>query len=266
MGFTDFFKKEYQSSDPEARLKAVESLDDPRILARLAREDTSPRVRTAAVKRLTDQALLAEVALGGKEIDARLAAVERIESQEKLAEIIKIRRNLRLMGACFAKITDKKLLERIAHDPDYNMSARRMAIDNYADESFISDLEPSSRDHGEPKSPEEIATFIEKYGAVRLARAIGKFRGSHNAILALGEIIKHSGEGAVIAIDYLAQALIHANAKVRQAAEDQLSELRQTEQVLHLIRMMDNTALHGRILEVLRRIDHPEARQLTERD
>ena len=266
MGLTDFFKKGYQSSDPEARLKAIESMADPGILARMAKEDTSPRVRIAAVKRLEDQSFLVQVALDGKEIDARLAAVEKIDSQEKLAEIIKIRRNLKLMGACFAKITDKKLLEKIAHDPDYNMTARRMAIENFADESFISDLEPVSRDRSKPKSPEEIAAFIEKYGAVRLARAIGKFRGSPHAIMALGEIIKYGGEAALIAIEYLAQALIHANADVRKAAEDRLAGLTQTELVLHLIRLMNNAALHDRILEVLQRVDHPEARQITGRD
>jgi HEAT repeat protein len=144
------------------------------------------------------------------------------------------------------------------------MAARRMAIENYADESFIKEFDDTSVDSGTRKSPEEVEQMIEKYGAVRLARALGKFRGSPNAMRSLGIIMKRGEEASKIALENLAQALVHANAEVREAAENQLKQLKDAELITHLVGMMEDTRLNPRILEVLRQIDHPEARQIVE--
>ena len=163
------------------RLRTVSETQDQSLLAELAKTDASGRVREAAVAKLSDQELLACVALDGEHIDARIAAIERIESQEKLAEIIKTRKQLALMGACFARITNKELLERIANDASYNISARRMAVENFADESYLAEIAPASAGEQKPKTPEEIEALVNKYGAARLVRVFGKFRGSKNA-------------------------------------------------------------------------------------
>ena len=265
MGIADLFKPAHRPSNPEKRLKAVRHLDDQTILAKLAETDPSPRVRLAAIRRVDDQDLLVRIALDGTEIDARLAAVEKIVSQEKLAEIIKARKNFQLMGACFARITDRETLQRIAYDTGYNMAARRMAIENFADESYLADFERSTDDRGALKTPEEIAAMIDKYGGVRLARALGKFRGSASAMKTLGEIMRHGGDAALVAVEYLAQGLAHAAADIRRTAAGQLKGLTETGLIIHLIRQMDNAALHDHILNVLREIDHPEARQMVEK-
>ncbi|MEZ5360334.1 MAG: HEAT repeat domain-containing protein [Candidatus Zixiibacteriota bacterium] len=264
MGLSDLFKAGHRSSNPEVRLKAVESLADQDALTELAQFDSSPRVRLAAVQKITDQELLRKVALDGKEIDARIAAVERIESQDVLAEIIKARKNFQLMGACFSRITDTKVLERIAYDTEYNMSARRMAIENYADESFLEDMAPTSTKTA-PKTPQEIDDLIKKYGAVSLARGLGKFRGSTNAMHALGDIMRRGEEAGFVAIESLANGLIHANGAVRTEAHRQLATMTESGQILHLIRLMDKAPLQDAILAVLKEIDHPEARQIVER-
>ncbi len=261
MGLTDLFRSGHKSSNPETRLKAVEGLSCQETLTELAQTDPSPRVRLLAVRKITDQELLAKVALDGQKIDARIAAVEQIDSQDILADIIKIRKNFQLMGACFARITDKKILDRIANDTGYNMSARRMAIENYADESFLEDLAPTTS-RATPKTPEEIDTLIARYGGVSLARGLGKFRGSPNAMMALGEIMKRGGEAAVVALENLANGLIHANKAVRLIAFNELRKLSDTGLVLHLIRMMDKAPLQQSIVSVLKEIDHPEARQI----
>lgn len=262
MGFFDLFKRGLRATDPDTRLSAVQREEDQDVLAELARTDSSARIRLAAVGRLTKQELLVAVALDGKEIDARIAAVERIESQDKLAEIIKIRKNLQLMGACFSRITDTNVLHRIANDTDYNISARRMAIENYADGAFLEDIIPTSGSRDTIKSPEEIDVLIKKYGGEKLARTLGRLRGSVNAIKALGQIMHHGGEGGRTALGYLAQSLIHANSDVRANAEEQLKQLTSTDLVVQLIRMLENPALHKRIMEILKQIDHPEARQI----
>ena len=258
------FSRAHESKDPEVRLKAVEKLDDQVLLAEMARSDSSPRVRKAAGTKLTDQELLVDVALNGKEIDARIAAVERIDSQAKLAEIIKVRKNFKLMGACFARITDRGVLDAIANDPAYNMSARRTAIEHFADGSFLDKMSGAADKGEKPKTPEEIDALIDRHGGVRLARAMWKFRGSRNAVLALGEIMHRGGEAGDVALEYLAQILAHANEEISRLAHVQLKTIKSAEQLGRLIGMMDHTNLHDRILAVLREIDHPDARQIVE--
>ncbi len=265
MGIKDLFKPAYKSKNPEVRLKAVSRLDDQKLLAEIAMGDLSPRVRMAAVSKVNDQDLLVDIAVNGKELDARLSAVERINSQEKIAEIIKVRKNYQLMGACFARITDKKILKRIANDADYNRSARRMAIENYADESFLEEINNRGTDSAAPKSKEQIKILMDKYGGVRLVRALGKFSGSKSAITALGEILKMGGEPASIAIEYLARGLSHSNPAIRECAAEQLSSITDGSLVAKLISMIDDTELHKRIIEVLKRINHPDARQFISR-
>jgi len=266
MGILDFFRAGHQSKNPEARLKAVANIKDQSLLAQMAGNDNSPRVREAVVSKIDDQQLLMTIALDGEHIDARIMAVEKIESQESLAKVIKTRKNLKLMGACFARITDRKILERIANDPEYNISARRMAVENFADESYLAEIAPTSDEAEKIKSPEEIEALIEKYGAARLVRVFGKFRGSKNAILALGEIVRMGGESALGAIDYLTISLRHANPEICKCAADQLTGLSDVEQISHLIRLMDNAQLHPKILAVLERINHPEARRIVEQE
>lgn len=263
MGIADLFKAAHKSNNPEVRLKAAARTTDEQILFELAANDPSPRVRMTAVSRLNDQSLLMTLALDGKQIDSRIAAVERIESQQRLAEIIRLRRNYELMAACFTRITDKKILEAIANDTSYNRSARRIAIENFADEAYLEDSleQPSTGDAA--KTPEEIDQLIARYGGVQLVRSLGKFRGSKSAMLALGEIMRRGGEPSLPAVEYLAQALIHANEEVRQAAEDQLATMKSSELIAHLMQLTDKAILHERVLAVLRRIDHPDARQIT---
>ncbi|MBU0983848.1 MAG: hypothetical protein KKA42_08260 [candidate division Zixibacteria bacterium] len=264
MSFLGLFPKPHESKDPEVRLKAVESLEDQSVLAAMASTDPSPRVRLAAVARVTDQQLLTNIALDGNQIDARVAAVGRIESQQTLAKIVKVRRNYQLMGACFARITDKSILHDIANDREYNMSARRMAIENYADESYLTQIVEKRTDTDAPKTPEEIDELVERYGGVHLARALGKFRGSKNAMLALSEILKRGGEAGDIALEYLAQGLVHPNRAVSEAAHGELCKLADGRQISRLVAHMDKSELDARILAVLKNIDHPEARQIVE--
>ena len=266
MGILDFLRPAHESDNPERRLNAVGHISDQSLLAQLAKTDISPRVRAAAVKAIDDPQQLTDVALDGKHIDTRIVAVEKIDSQERLAEIIKTRKNSKLMGACFARITDTGILKRIAEDTGYNISARRMAVENFADESYLAEIAPSPDRKGAGTSPEEIDFLIAKYTAPRLVRIFGKYRGSKSAVLALGELARRGGEPGLGAIDYLAISLKHANPEIHQTAADQLATLSDAEQVTYLIRMMDNAQLHPKILEVLARIDHPEARQIVKQE
>jgi hypothetical protein len=258
------FKAKYKSGDADVRLQAVSEMDNQEILAELAKSDKSPRVRMAAVAKIDNQDLLVSVALDGDEIDSRIAAVERIDSQQKLAEIIKARRNYKLTGACFARITDRKILEAIANDPGYNRTARRIAIENFADESYLSEVSQPSAKPDRLRSPEEIDAIIDRHGESRLVQAMGKFRGSPNAIMTLGQIMCRGGEAAATATEYLSQALNHASPEIRKLAEEQLLKLKDAGMIAHLIRLSERADLHDKVMMVLAKMDHPEARQFLE--
>jgi len=261
MGIRDLFKPAHSSKDPEVRLRAISKLTDQKLLAEIAKTDKSPRVRKAAVARVKEQEMLFSIALDGQEIDVRIDAVERIESQRKLAQIIKIRKNFQLMGACFSHISDKEILQEIATNPDYNMSARRIAIENYADEAFLVDIDQPESER-KSNTPEDIDAYIKKFGGVRLARALGKFRGSKSAIIALGEIMRRGGEASLIALEYLVQGLDHSSPEISNTTGDQLASIRNPELIAQLVRILDKATPSEKVLSVLKRIDHPDARQI----
>ncbi|MGD8393856.1 MAG: hypothetical protein PVF43_00110 [Candidatus Eiseniibacteriota bacterium] len=258
-----FAKHDHHHSDPRVRLEAIGTLDDERELVEVACTDDSPRVRMAAVERLTSDAALAEVAKDAAEIDVRLAAVERIGSEPVIAGILKARKNYQLMGACFARITDRAVLESIAQDPGYNPTARRMAVEQFADESYLTDLAPAGAggdEDGAGLDEATIAALLEQYGDVRVVRAVGRFRRSEKALRALGVVARRGGEAGGLAVEYLCRALASSNPSVRECAADQLSGLADPELVAQLIRALDEPKLHAPIRDILRRIDTPEAR------
>jgi hypothetical protein len=261
MGLLDFLRPKLQHPDPRVRLQALEGLDNQQRLIELARHDDSPRVRLAAVARLEDDALLAEVARDAVALDVRLAAVERIGDQRLLAEIIKSRRNYELMVACFARITDRALLQDIAQDPAYNPAARRMAVEQFADESYLADITPAEEADGGRKSEAAVDAILATYGDVRVVRALGRFKGSEKALRALGTIARKGGEVGGLAAEYLCRALGSRNPTLARCAADELAVLQDAESVACLVRALDDPNICQAVREVLRRIDTPEARR-----
>ncbi len=256
-----FSKRGQHHDDPRVRLKAVEKLDSQEDLVEVACTDDSPRVRLAALARVEGDAPLAQIAKDAQEIDVRLAAVDRIGSQQMLADIIKARKNFQLMGACFARITDRKILEAIAEDTGYNPTARRLAVEQFADESYLQDFE-STPEKSAVESKADIDGLMKLYGGVRMVRAIGKFRRSEKALHALGKIAQQGGDAGELAIEYLCRALASDNPALQQRAADGLAALADPHLVACLVRSLDDPKLRKPIQSVLERIDTPEARDV----
>jgi hypothetical protein len=219
-------------------------------------------VRLAAVAKIQNDDLLAVIAKDAAAMDARLAAVSRISSQQHLADIIKTRRNYELMGACFARITDTKILTSIAEDPGYNPAARRMAVEQFADESYLADIAESAgqREGTERKSDAAVDGILATYGDIKVVRALARFRGSEKALMALGTIAAKGGEAGGLAVEYLCRALGNTNPTLRQCAARELASLRDPELVSVMVRSLDIPELHQPIREVLRQIDTTEAK------
>jgi hypothetical protein len=252
-------KKGHTDSTSKTRLAAVEKLDDPEKLVDVACTDESPRVRLTAVSRLTDDVLLDRVARQAESLDVRLVAVERMFSQGVVADLLKQPENVELIGMCFSKISDRRIIESIAQDPEYSATVRRMAVEYFADESYLSDVV----EHEAPKrkSEEAVQAYVDVYGGgLRGVRAIGRFRRSEKALKALGTVARKGGETGGLAVEYLCSALGSANPKLLKCAADELAQLREPDLVDCVIRALDNPSLREPIREVLARIDTPEAR------
>ncbi|HSO21384.1 MAG TPA: hypothetical protein VLT81_00670 [Chondromyces sp.] len=253
-------KKRASSSNPQVRLAALEKLEDPEAVVEVACTDDSPRVRLTAVSRLRDDALLERVARNAESLDARLVAVERIFSQGVVADLLKAPENIELVGMCFSKISDRRIIESIAQDPEYSATVRRMAVEYFADESYLSEAS-ASEDEPERKSDEAVQAFVDAYGGgLRGVRAIGRFKRSEKALKALGTIARKGGETGGLAVEYLCSALGSANPRLVQCAADELAQLKEPDLVDCVIRALDNPSLREPIREVLGRIDTPEAR------
>jgi hypothetical protein len=258
-------RRDHTHADPKVRLKSVEKLEDPELLLRLACTDDSPRVRLTAVARLQDDQSLDTVARQGQFLDARLVAVERIFSQGVVADLLKSPENLELIAMCFSRITDRRIIESIAMDPDYSPVVRRMAVEYFADAGYLEEIAGEAAEEPGRKTEEAVEAFVETYGGgVRGVRAIARFRRSEKALRALGTIARKGGEEGGLAVEYLCSALGSANPKLRTCASEELSGLRDPELVDCIIRALDNPNLREPVREVLCTIDTPEARSALE--
>ncbi len=227
-----FFGPKIKHPDEQVRMKALERIHDEATLLDVASADTSPAVRLGAARKIQAPNALADLVDKAKQMDVILDAVERIRDPKLLARIILDHKNLQIMNAAFGGITNPKVLEEIAQDSRYSIQARRLAIDNYADQSFLDDVSKSTDKPAPPPSSsskelntENIRSLLERYGGPRLADAIGKFRGSERAVRSLGLIARSSSEGLPNALNYLDKALSHSNPHIRKCAMEELSTL-----------------------------------------
>jgi hypothetical protein len=246
-----FLRSKLKHPDEQVRLHALQKLTDPNKIVDVACHDGSPTVRLEAVRMLKEPSDLASVVKDGEGEEARVEAVGRIQDQKLLAQILLERKNNAIMQAAFENLTDPEVLKKIAEDDRYNIATRRIAIDNFADQSFLEEvaknvatpgvkeaalkrLSEEGGDVSAATSPEEtdteapdpghIEAILERYGAERIVEAIGKFRGSEKAIRSLGLVAAKGAEGSERAIHFLEKALEHSNPHIRISALEELAE------------------------------------------
>ena len=127
-------------SDAAERVKAVASITDQSVLAKLAEEDADDSVRKAAVEKLTDQTALAKIAEANV-YDVRMTAVERLTDQSLLAEVAERLDDFDsvLGAAVVAKLTDQGLLSRVAKTAA-NPDVAAKAVLKLADQSVLQEV------------------------------------------------------------------------------------------------------------------------------
>ena len=210
-------------------------------LVGIAVSDPDLEHRLLAVERLVSQEALREVALNGAHLDARLKAVRRITDQRMLAAIMRERKQPDLMMACFEGIDDPEVLAEIARDPGQSLTARRIAIDMFADRELLVDIlrsvkapvlrraaverigdEALRRELEEELSAhrpdDHLDRILRTYDAEVLVEFLGAFRDSPAAVRALGRLAAGEGEPAEHAAAILGRLLKHARAEIRKLA------------------------------------------------
>jgi hypothetical protein len=146
-----------RDADASVRRRAVQKITRQDVLASVARRDADDMVRTAAVARLEDQAALSAVAIHGSGFPfARVTAVGRLTDPRLLAEVVLEADDWSLRRTAFGKL-DNAALTRVAAkaaDP-----AARLAASVKLGLTWSSAFEKASRE------PEGIGVYL---GAVAL--------------------------------------------------------------------------------------------------
>lgn len=257
VGLGNLLRPRHRHGDAAVRLRAVEKLEDEEVLLRMACEDPDLEVRHRAVERLRSTDALRRTAIHGQHLDARLKAVARIDDPRVLAEIMRERKNPDLMVACFEGIRSQEVLQAIAQDPAYNITARRIAINMFADPNLLTGLFESLRAPGlrraalrrlagegarpeaqedRPHPDEHMDRVLERYEPEDVAEMLGAFRDSRAAVRGLGVILSRGGSAGERAAEILERVLKHATPEIRLEALRQLRPVagRMTEQLQSL--------------------------------
>ena len=242
MSLANLLKRRHQHRDPAVRLRALESLDDDSILVQVACEDPDLDVRHRAVDRLKSDDALRSVAIQGQHLDARLKAIAHIGDERVLAEIMRERKNPDLMMACFERIRSQEVLEAIARDREYNVTARRIAINMFADQDLLADIlktvrQPALREaarerlgdaveatepDGHENPDRHMDRILATYDPEVVAEMLGAFRDSPAAVRGLGVILARRDAAGERAEEILVRILKHATPAIRLEALAQL--------------------------------------------
>lgn len=247
MALLNLLQPRHRHSDPAVRREAVKRLDDEETLVRLASSDPDLEVRLLAVDRIGSQEGLTAVAIDGEYLESRLKAVRRIGDPQTLAGIMRERKQPELMMTCFEGIRDQETLVEIARDPRQSITARRIAINMFADQDLLLEVLRSVREPGlrraaigrvkdpglrrqleseleEERRAGRIDRVLDAYDPDVVVEMLGAFRDSTAAVQALGTLAARGGSAGARAVEILTRQLRHARAEVRLAALRRLAE------------------------------------------
>ena len=249
MGLLNLIKPDRRSSNPDGRRNSVRRCTSEGELVRFSCEDPDLEVRLLAVEKLSSTESLRRVAVEGEHLDARLKAARAIKDPAVLAGIMRERKQPELMMACFEGIKDQEVLAGIAGDPAQSMTARRIAINMFADQALLTELlsslrVPALREAALERiedpdlkerlrledeaacgpAPEERALELAKQtDSDELAEILGAFRGAPGAVRALGALASPAGGGSVRAVEILRRQVKNARADIRLLALQRLA-------------------------------------------
>jgi len=130
---------------PDDRRAAVEQLLDPKVIARVAREDVESKVRLAAVEKLTSQVELAQIAETDDDPGVQLAAVEQLTDQKALARIAESDGGSAVCLSAVKRLDDQDALARVAQKKGES-SVQQAAIGRLDNNAVLADIAKNDGD------------------------------------------------------------------------------------------------------------------------
>jgi hypothetical protein len=122
---------------------ATKRLENPRLLARLARSHPDPSVRAEAAVRSADATIWADLALGDEASFVRTAATEHVSDTTVLRRVARLDQEASVRVVAVRRVADQALLREVAErDPDDTV--RRAALSRLTDAGVVADIARSS--------------------------------------------------------------------------------------------------------------------------
>jgi hypothetical protein len=114
MSFIDIFRPRWDHSDGTEAGRAVKSISNQMLLAKIAKKARTEQARSSAVENLTDQALLAEITKTDGEASVRARAVAKLTNQAVLAEVAKADKDGSVRRTAAERLNDQEVLADVA--------------------------------------------------------------------------------------------------------------------------------------------------------
>ncbi len=132
-------RQRVDDSDNQIRLSVLGRIDDPAVLADLAKTDPCAKIRTDAVRRLDDETVLAEVARSDSDPETRKAAVEKLDDETVLAEVARSDSNAEIRTDAVRRLDDETVLAEVARS-DSDPETRKAAVGKLDDETVLAEI------------------------------------------------------------------------------------------------------------------------------
>jgi hypothetical protein len=136
IGFSIYSCASLNSTNYEARKRAVNKITDQNILYKVAIEDLNFEVKIAAFNRITDPNLISKIAIESKEPILRLEAVNKITDQRILYEVALEDMSYEVKIAALNWITDPNLINRLAFESK-DPNIRLEAVNKITDQNIL---------------------------------------------------------------------------------------------------------------------------------
>jgi hypothetical protein len=148
----------------DIRLQAVKKINDQYVLADIARNDKDYKdydVRISATRRMNDQILLAEIARNNEEGLIRLAAVQALKDHIALAQVAKNDESMVIRMEAVKKIKDQTVLADIAR-ADNHKDVRKAAVEKLKDQELLVQIARDDEDEDVRDAAKERARLEGK--------------------------------------------------------------------------------------------------------
>ncbi|MCX6308682.1 MAG: HEAT repeat domain-containing protein [Bacteroidia bacterium] len=143
--YAALIKQALENKDAEARLDAVNQIDDEEVLAKVVLKENDNTVRARAFGKIQEQRLLKEIAMNANDASIRVSAIMKLNDQDILTKIATADPNSSVRAAAVDKVRDEGVLLSIVLK-DTDLTVRKTAATHIKDPLKLSTILSESED------------------------------------------------------------------------------------------------------------------------